>query len=349
MWKFENYIKEHKIAVLGVVENLAEQYDNIDYWPLYRPLKGLAERRMFKLYEHFPNCVKRKVNRGQWYGEWKDCIANYDTIVIGNALRGRDLIEYIQERNPEARIIVHFESLIGEANRKDPRRYVGLRNLEFCTFDKGDSEQWGIRHVPFYYDPAYYDPQSPPIEVWKREMEGAVPIRDVFFIGSAFDRAERLVQLHQVFEEHGIEDKMVIVKNPHHRYSRNLQKYLTDQRMMYSEVVREILRSRCVLEVLQGGQQGMSLRPMEAAIFGKKLITDNKNAVHYDFYTPDNVFIIGVDPIENLKRFIYSPCPIVPDKVLARYTPQYWMELLLFGREEAEKSAGFDNIIGKTV
>lgn len=349
MWKFEDYIKEHKIAVLGVVKCLAEQYENIDYWHLYRPLECVAEKRMFKLYEHLPGWLKRKVNRGQWYGEWKNCIASYDTIVIGNALRGRDLIEYIQERNSTARIIVHFESLIGEANRKDPRRYKGLRNLEFCTFDKGDSEQWGIRYVPFYYDPAYYDPQSLSIDAWKKAMQGTEPIRDVFFIGSAFDRAERLVKLHHAFEEQGIEDKMVIVKNPHHRYSKKLEKYLTNQRMTYSEVVQDIVRSRCVLEVLQGGQQGMSLRPMEAAFFGKKLITDNKNAVQYDFYGPDKVFIIGVDSMSDLKRFISSPFQPVPHEILARYTPEYWLDSLLFGREEAEKSAGFDNTGGKTV
>ncbi len=343
MWHFEEYIRYHKIAVLGVVKGLADQYDNIDYWPLYRHLSGFADKELFKLYEHLPHCWKKHVGGDRWYGDWKYNVSDYDTVIIGNGLRGRDLIEYIQDRNPKVRIIVHFESLIGESNRKDPVRYKGLKNLEFSTFDKGDSEKWGIRHIPFYYDPRYYDSSCPALETWKKEMKGGKEIRqDVFFVGSAFDRAERLVDIHKIFLDQGVSDKMVIVKNPHRHYGKTVKAYLTEQRMTYTEVLQEILQSRCVLEVLQEGQQEKSLRPMEAAIFQKKLITDNPYATDYESYTPENVFIIGVDKTEKLKQFVYQPCRPISETILLRYTPQYWLESLLFGRDEAEQSIGFD-------
>ncbi len=327
MWKFEDYLKEHKIALLNVGACLAARYENIDWYPLYRQLNRRLDKNLFKLWEHLPQSFKRKSSHNRWYGEWQDSIDDYNVIIIGNDLRGRDLIEYIRARNPEARIIVHLSSLIGAKNRKDPRRYEGL-GVEFWTFDKGDSERWGIGWCPFFYD-TLMDPWEEII----KENEKCEPEYDVFFIGTAFDRAEKLIKMHDIFQAQGIHDKLVIVKTYHTTFSEEISKYLTESRMTYDEVVNAVRKCRCILEIVQGGQKGISLRPMEAATFQKKLITDNKNTVNYSLYTHDNVFILGVDPIEKLKEFVYSPYVPIPSERLTEYKPQYWLEKLLEGKK----------------
>ena len=207
MWKFETYLKNHKIAMLGIGECLAEQYENIDTWPIYRPLAKRLDKNLFKLYEHLPHSIQRKIDGSRWYGDWQHHIADYDTVVIGNSLRGRDVIEYIQKRNPKARIIVYYTSIIDEGNRKDPRRYAGL-DIEFCTFDKGDSERFGIRYLPYYYSLL-----STPVAELRKETASFRPKQDVFFVGMAYDRAEKLVKMHEIFQAQGVTDKLVIVKN----------------------------------------------------------------------------------------------------------------------------------------
>lgn len=326
MWKFETYLKDHKIAMLNIGECLAEQYENIDTWPVYRPLVNRTDKNLFKLYEHLPHNIQQKIDGSKWYGEWKNHIPDYDTIIIGNSLRGRDVIEYIQAHNPKARIIVYYTSIIGGTkNRKDPRRFAGL-DIEFCTFDKGDSERLGIRYLPYYYGPL-----AQPLSELRTENAAHHPEQDVFFVGMAYDRAEKLVKMHEIFQEQGVTDKLVIVKNPHQHYKEHIAKHLTENHMTYDEIIQEIRKSRCILEIVQSGQQGISLRPMEAAVYQRKLITDNKNTVNYDLYTPNNVFIIGKDPIEKLKNFIRSPYIPLPDETLEKYTPQYWMdELMIF-------------------
>ncbi len=323
MWKFESYLKEHKIAMLDVGECLAEQYENIDTWPIYQSLSSRWDKNLFKIYEHLPQQMKQKIDASRWYGEWKHHISDYDTIIIGNTLRGRDVIEYIQARNPKARIIVYFSSIIGEKNRKDPRHYAGL-NIEFCTFDKGDSERLGIRFLPFYHSWLLR-----PLTDLREEYASYLPERDAFFVGMAYDRAEKLVKMHEIFQEQGVTNKMVIVKNPHGHYKPNIEKHLTENRISDEELPKEISKSRCVLEIVQGNQQGISYRPLEAAILQRKVITDNKAIVNYNLYTPDNVFIIGIDPIEKLKDFIKEPYVSLPDKVFEKYTPQYWLDALM--------------------
>ena len=308
---------------MDVAETLAEQYENIDYWNLYRPLESSSEKRRFRLFEHLPQWMKRKMNGSRWYGAWQKNISDYDTVIIGNSLRGRDVIEYMRERNPHIRIIVHYTSLIGKGNRKDPRRYGGLE-IEFSSFDEGDSVEWGIRYVPFYYSPLV----RPLADLRKRNGNIA---QDVFFVGMAYDRAEKLLEVHKLFLEQGIRDKMVIVRNPHRYYKDSIKKHLSDKHMTYDEIIEEILHSRCILEILQQGQRGISLRPMEAAAFQKKLITDNENIVNYDLYSRENVFILGVDPAERLKAFVSEPYKPVSDAPLEKYMPQYWLDALLFG------------------
>lgn len=330
MWRFEEYIKDHKIALLGIGNILAKEYDNIDFYPLYRLLTGYIEKRRFKIFEHLPNGLKKYTDRGQWYDRWQDFIEAYDVVVIGNDLRGRDLIEYLQERNPRAKIIVYYESIIGRKNRKHPARYKGINNLEFVTFDKGEGKGLGIRYVQFYYDPTYFDANSLSVSEWIKLKDNFDIKQDVFFVGKAFDRIGKLVDIHSFFEAAGISDKLVILKNPHHFYQPKYLKYMTDKRMAYSDVIREIFQSKCVLEVLQEGQHSMSYRPIEAVVWGKKLITNNIYAAEYDMYSRSNVFILGVDDNSRIKEFIDTPLEPYPKELMEKYSPQNWLETLLF-------------------
>ena len=42
----------------------------------------------------------------QWYGEWKYKVKDVDTVILSDGIRGRDVIEYIHEKNPDARITI---------------------------------------------------------------------------------------------------------------------------------------------------------------------------------------------------------------------------------------------------
>ena len=52
----------------------------------------------------------------------------------------------------------------------------------------------------------------------------------------------------------------------------------------YDKILGIVSQSNCLVEVLQENQSGISLRAMEAVIFNKKLLTNNKDIIHYPFY-----------------------------------------------------------------
>lgn len=339
MWKFASYIKNHKIALLGVGKCLADRYENIDYWSLYIDTSGWMVRRMFKLYEHLPRSLQKMAKGEYWYGEWKAHIADYDVVIICSGIRGRDVIEYIQDRNPNARILVHLESPLDDNDRKHPRFYRGLKNLEFSTFDKNDSIRYGIPFVRLYYDPEYFGPLSMPFhEIMKTAQKNGIQ-QDVYYVGHVHHRLDRLLEIQDILETQGISHKFTLVKQRHHHYDRKYEPYLTDQEIPYAEVLQNVLQSRCILEVSQSYQRGMTYRAMEAAVFRKRLITSNPYAKDYEYYTSERVFILGVDPIEKLKEFVRRECPWGGDKAdISVYTPEHWLDKLLFGGEMPEAS-----------
>ena len=68
---------------------------------------------------------------------------------------------------------------------------------------------------------------------------------------------------------------------------------------------------------------------MEAVWFQKKLITNNPDVIHYDFYCPENVFILGQDKLSTLNAFIDAPYRSLPIEVAQNYTAEAWLDRML--------------------
>lgn len=54
----------------------------------------------------------------------------------------------------------------------------------------------------------------------------------------------------------------------------------------YEDMLQKLSNSNCVLEILQEGQHGTSLRYMEAVCYNKKFLTNNSAIKHYPLYNP---------------------------------------------------------------
>ena len=93
----------------------------------------------------------------------------------------------------------------------------------------------------------------------------------------------------------------------------------------YSQNLENVRNSKCVLDIVQRGQSGLTLRPIEALLNSKKLITDNVAVERYDFYDPRNIFILGKDDESRIKEFVDSPFVEVPELVIEKYEFGNWL------------------------
>ena len=75
--------------------------------------------------------------------------------------------------------------------------------------------------------------------------------------------------------------------------------------MKYSKTLELISRSKCLLEVVQEGQVGSTMRSMEALVYRKKLLTNDKSIKSQEYFCKENMFVFE-EPIDIDKDFILS-------------------------------------------
>lgn len=103
------------------------------------------------------------------------------------------------------------------------------------------------------------------------------------------------------------------------REKNSFDNYIYQPFLNYEKIISIIKESKCIVDIPQNGQKGITLRVLEALFFRKKLYTTNTSICEYDFYDKDNVFIANIDSDKDLYDFVNSPfCP--KEEVLKRYT-----------------------------
>ena len=97
-----------------------------------------------------------------------------------------------------------------------------------------------------------------------------------------------------------------------------------DEQISYHDNIRNVMRSRIIIEVVQEGQHGITLRALEALVYGKKLITNCHDIKQYDFYRPENILIWG-DENDRLKQFIQSDAIPPNPNLIEKYSVETWL------------------------
>lgn len=229
-----------------------------------------------------------------WYS--KENITNKDFIIVYDPLIISDYMKWLKEMNPRSKIILSYINKINTKNSPDHFKD------EWCnkwTGDVEDSQRYGIH---LYEGIAYFR---------KYKIIKDSPLYDIFYVGKDKGRLAYLLQLENSLQSMGLKTYFYIVaeKKWFYRPNKNYKPF-----MPYSQVLKELSRTKAILHLTNGGQDGITIRVMESLVFGIKLITDNSRLMQYDFYNPDNIFILGIDNIEKLPEFLTKPYAQVQSK-----------------------------------
>lgn len=307
-YTFEN----HKVLCLGIFNGFdsLKNYNNIYSYPyIYRKVHGGGKYKK-KLNEHgFGTHHMEK-----WYGDWTEHIKEVDTVMLSDGIRGRDIIEYIHEQNPSARIIVYYLNSNFSHGRNEPSKYKDLP-CELVTFDQKNADDYQIEFKHYYYpcmEDRLYTPETDYTQ-------------DIFFVGEDKGRLKGLLHWKKIFEYQGLKCKFFIVKTKHKFYFRD-KNQLLDKPVPYDEVIKEIRNSRAILDFTQSRQHGLTYRPMEAMCFQKKLITNFEEITDYNFYNPKNIFRLSHDNITDLRHFLEQPYEPIDDAIREEYVAANWLD-----------------------
>lgn len=216
----------------------------------------------------------------------------YDLINIYRVLGNRDYVLWLW--NPVERTYV-----------KNPQKtisHIKSMGFQIFTFDEEDSIKYGLHLLNQFV--------SLPKVLPKCEIS-----TDIYFVGFPKGREEKLTMLDMNFKKNGFKTDIRIIKDKRDYVS-------------YEDNIRLSLSSKCILELTQENQSGMTLRCLEALLLKKKLLTDNADIVKADFYNPYNIFILGRDDDNYLIEFVNSPFKEVNNKITEKYLFSSWLKTI---------------------
>lgn len=120
---------------------------------------------------------------------------------------------------------------------------------------------------------------------------------DAYFVGEEKDRMDEIWQLFSKLSSQGISCHFDVIT----RKSIDIMKAkypgitFIDHRISYKSILDNIAKSKCIVEICQQGQDGLTMRFYEAVFYNRRLITNNKTARENEFYD-DRTMVIYTDP-----------------------------------------------------
>lgn len=177
----------------------------------------------------------------------------------------------------------------------DLLREIGVK---LHTFDLDDATNYDMIYHNTFYN-------------MNVKLQKTQPLYDFYFLGAPKNRGDQIQETVNLLKDY----KCLFITPA------SLSDFIT-----YKENLEHIKKSRCVIDIVQKNQHDITLRPLEALSFKKKLLTNNVNIKEYAFYNPNNIFIIGVDDKERLREFLSTPFQDVESKILKQYDINTWVD-----------------------
>jgi hypothetical protein len=193
-------------------------------------------------------------------------------------------------------------------------RQLKTLGFEVFTFDPGDAQRYGLTLTQQVY--RYVEPlrQDLPAQ-W-----------DIYFLGQDKNRFDTLRALALQWQDQGLRTCIRMVPEPGRTYPATPGMEVLPHSIAYPDNIDTMNRARCLLEIAQANQSGLTVRCLEALFFGKKLITNNACVRDLPFYSPERFFVLGQDEAARLGAFLAAPLPALAPGALDPYDFSHWVQ-----------------------
>lgn len=219
----------------------------------------------------------------------KKTISQGKTIIVYESLITEAYMRWLYKKSSNCRVILLYTNKVGRHIKPDQ---IEDEWCEKWTSDKDDAEKYNMHLLMG----GGYFPQ------WR--VTKAYPEFDVFYIGRDKKRLDQLRDIEIDLQRHGASTMFYIT------WARGWQKKndgVHKPFLPYEDVLKYLGRCRAILHLMDGAQNGITLRIQESLIHRIKLITDDVNIMNYSFYDQNNIFILGIDDLNKLRAFLDSP------------------------------------------
>lgn len=237
----------------------------------------------------------------------KDLI-QYDTIILFANKDTLNVLKLLITRYPNKKYYFWYWNPVSSS--VNPKLVPS--GVSISTFDPIDAQNYSINYVESFAVQDIID-----------STDTDYIDSDVYFIGADKNRANQILDFVELSKELNVNFKYNLIKD---KSSKPKYKQLYSPKLTYSEAISCTKQSRCILDITQNNQAGLSQRFFESIILNKKIITTNTNVVLSKLYDPRRIFILGKDNIETLRQFISDPIPPLNTNILEYYSFDQWLK-----------------------
>jgi hypothetical protein len=212
---------------------------------------------------------------------FSDCKRNF--LIFQSNVKVPPLYLKEMKKNYDLKIILYFpdtiEKLTKCRNKRELVRYFQYYSIDKAfSFDIEDCKKYGLSFFDLYSD-SYSSNITPFYEK-----------SDIFYAGNMRNK-ERYQILSKISQMPIISD-FYLSNVPQCKISKKNSSIPIkfNQYLSYPEVISHVLSSNCLLELVNPGQVGNTLRFNEAVVNKKLLLTNNPNVLHQKYYNSDYIF-----------------------------------------------------------
>lgn len=249
-------------------------------------------------------------------------LQQYELIVVQEMFSWNPLyvLRFLRERNRTCKLfywlrntlfIEKYGTGITPGNFKDFLNAQKELNFRILSFDKDDCAKYGLQ----------YAVECVPGTNWDDiDLSDSAYEWDISWIGKDKGRLDTLLQIKRQCENMNLKTNFQILPIKRKTYAPEVTPMLLRESVPYADTLKTDIKSRAILDVVQEGQGGLTIRAVEAMNLHRKLITTFKDIRNYDFYQKENIFILGEDQITDLPSFLREPYKEIPEEILKNYT-----------------------------
>ncbi len=181
------------------------------------------------------------------------------------------------------------------------------------TFDHDDAAEYGFTELYNYN--------------YITENKDYPVSTDLIYIGSFDDRIAHLEILAQEMENRKLTCRFIIVKGKSLQNSSYPAGFEVKSDKIQLEKLPEYYGSaKVIVDLVRPGQNGLSFRFFEAMALRKKMITNNPAVKSYDFFNPENIFVMEDNAADIPQDFFEKPYQELPEDLYRKYTVASWVE-----------------------
>lgn len=225
----------------------------------------------------------------------------------------------LKARNPRARYTLYNWDSI---TTHDYRPYISYFD-RVLTFDPSDAQTLGIHYLPLFCVRGFQNIRSVP-----------QTDRSVYFVGNIVNpQRYNVIKAFQSFCVRGGIRFEYFLSTTVHGWTQMRKANLRPNDVFFRSIEDKaframIARSAAVLDFANHKQSGFTMRIMENLCAGKKIITNNANALTASFYSPDRILVYSGQDFSAVKDFLDTPLSNL-EKDFSEYHIQNFAKKLL--------------------